>query len=58
MPRVRTDLADKVLLEAIAAGLKSNKKVIQTGHDAEAKRKTTKQVQKVSDSNPPYIPQL
>ena len=30
-PRVRTDVVDKVLLEAIAAGLKSNKKVIQTG---------------------------
>lgn len=30
-PRLRTDLVDKVLLDAVAAGLKSNKKVIRTG---------------------------
>lgn len=29
-PRLRTDLVDKVLLDAVAAGLKSNKKVIST----------------------------
>ena len=30
MPRLRTSVVDKVLLEAISSGLKSNKKVIQT----------------------------
>lgn len=46
-PRVRTDVVDKVLLEAIAAGLKSNKKVIQTGKGARPKKAA--QNLKVSD---------
>lgn len=37
-PRLRTDVVDKVLLEAIAAGLKSNKKVIQTVKGPKAKK--------------------
>ena len=35
---MRTDVVDKVLLEAIAAGLKSNKKVIQTVKGPKAKK--------------------
>ena len=44
-PRLRTDLVDKVLLDAVAAGLKSNKKVIRTTKGPKTKR--TNQQQKV-----------